>query len=77
MIFLFNNKPASKKPTDDDDDKLPEEEEEEDHERSSRQQHEMAMEELRRERIMKIDRMYCLLERRAAKTFSNYNYNLN
>lgn len=33
-------------------------------ENHSRRQHEMAMENLRRERLAKIDRMYCLLETR-------------
>ncbi len=33
-------------------------------ENHARRQHEMAMEELRRERLVKIDRMYCLLETR-------------
>ena len=33
-------------------------------ENRARQQHELAMENLRRERLVKIDRMYCLLETR-------------
>lgn len=33
-------------------------------ENHARRQHEMAMKELRRERLVKIDRMYCLLETR-------------